>query len=61
MEQKKTNLNLIFSVVGAIVGIIGVGIAYRQYVEGKEMREIQRKLSLLQLEKAINEKKQSIQ
>ncbi len=59
MQEKKTNLSLIFSVVGAVVGVIGVVIAYRQYVENKEIREIQKRLSILQLEKAEAEKKQS--
>lgn len=59
MEGKKTNLTLVFSVIGTIVGLVSVFIAYRQYVEGKEMRQIQKQLTELQLEKAIQEKKQS--
>lgn len=57
MEQKKTNLTTIISVLGAIFGFITATIAVRQYIEGKEVREIQKRLSALQLEKAELEKK----
>ena len=59
MEEKKSNLGLYLTIIGTTVGILSVGLALRQYFEGKELKEMQKELVKLQLEKALKEKEKA--
>ena len=52
MEEKKSKLGLYLTIIGTAVGILSVTLALRQYYEGKELKEMQKELVRLQLEKA---------
>ncbi len=55
MEEKKSKLGIYLTIIGTAVGIISVALAIRQYNEGKELKEMQKELVKLQLEKAKKE------
>lgn len=59
MEEKKSKLGLYLTIIGTTVGILSVGLALRQYFEGKELKEMQKELVKLQLEKALKEKEKA--
>ena len=59
MEEKKSKLGLYLTIVGTVVGIVSVGLAIRQYYDGKELKEMQKELARLQLEKMQKEKTKS--
>ena len=56
MEEKKSKLSLYLTIIGTTVGLISVGLALRQYFESKELKDMQKELTKLQLEKAQKEK-----
>jgi hypothetical protein len=47
---------LYLTIIGTTVGIISVGLALRQYFESKELKDMQKELTKLQLEKAQKDK-----
>ena len=59
MEEKKSNLGLYLTIIGTTVGIISVGLALRQYYEGKDLKDMQKALLKLQLEKAYKDKEKT--
>lgn len=54
-ETTKSNITVIATILGAGISFISVYVAYKNYIEGKEQKELQKELTRVQLIKAKSE------
>jgi hypothetical protein len=56
--EPKSNLNLYLTIIGSTIAVISITLALKQYIEGRELRTMQKELTALQLVKARKEYEQ---
>lgn len=56
--EPKSNLSLYLTIIGSTIAVISITLALKQYIEGRELRTMQKELTALQLVKARKEYEQ---